>query len=487
MSSLIVVANRLPIRRGQDGEWHPSPGGLVSALTPCIQSRGGAWIGWTGSTGRDTPPPSDRGVQMKSVPLTRSDVQRYYEGYCNRSLWPLYHNAVRASQHRPDWWERYGSVNQRFAEATAGAAPKEGLVWIHDYQLQLVPAALRRLRGDLRIGFFLHIPFPPVDLFGQLPRRNELLEGLLGADVIGFQTERAATNFRHTAARLIPSVRREGADLVRDGRRIAIRVRPISIDVTKFERKAAEPAVRSRSEAVRSRLGGPRHLLVGVDRLDYTKGIDLRLAAFQRMLRQRPELAADTKLIQVAVPSREGVADYAQQRSRVERLVGEINGESGGIDRTPVYYVHRSLDLDELVALYHAADVMLVTPLCDGMNLVAKEYVVSARPTGALLLSEFAGAADELATGSILVNPWDEEDLTAGMLAALETPPEVRRERMAAMRCWLRERDVHRWAGDCLADLEEIEHGPAKVKACRASTSRSASSAEAPAPGMSPG
>ena len=474
MSGLVVVANRLPLRRGDDGSWERSPGGLVSALSPCIAARAGAWIGWSGTVGRDTPPAQRDGVEIEAIALSRREMQGYYDGYSNRALWPLYHNAIRPSQYRLEWWERYRDVNERFAEAAAKRTPRDGTAWIHDYHLQLVPAALRRRRPDLRIGFFLHIPFPPLDLFAQLPGRNELLHGLLGADLIGFQTEWAAMNFRRTVKVLIPEVRVRGDDLVYEGRTIAVRVHPISIDVDRFTEMAAEPRVQARSQAVRKQVGEPRNLIVGVDRLDYTKGIDLRLAAFQRLLRQRPDLVPDTKLIQVAVPSREGVADYAQQRGRVERLVAEINGEFGAIDRTPLYYVHRSLDLDELVALYGAADVMLVTPLCDGMNLVAKEFVVTNRRPGVLILSEFAGASAELGSGCVRVNPWDPEGVTAALITALEMKPAERRKRIEAMSKWVRTHDVHRWANAFLADLER----PGAIRRVESARRRSAEEAD---------
>lgn len=478
-SSLVVVANRLPVRRGSDGSWEQSPGGLVSALAPCIEARKGRWIGWSGSAGGDAPPARQDGIEIEAIPLSRAEIQAYYEGCSNRSLWPLYHNAIRPSQYRRDWWTRYREVNERFAEAAARAAPYEGMVWVHDYQLQLVPAALRRRRPDLRVGFFLHIPFPPPDLFSQLPYRDEVLRGILGADVVGFQTEWAATNFRRTVlsssslASSSSQVEARGDDLIYEGRRIAVRVHGISIDVERYQGKSREPAVRARSAAVRANLGEPRNLLIGVDRLDYTKGIDLRLSAFQQMLRRRPDLVESTKLVQVAVPSREGVADYANQRMRVERLVAEINGEFGTIDRTPVYYVHHSLDLDELVALYAAADVMLVTPLCDGMNLVAKEFAVSNERDGVLVLSEFAGAAAELGPHSTIVNPWDPESMTAGLISALALPQDVRRARMEAMREVIRKRDVHHWAQDFLAELDGSRPVAPRLPAVRLTKTRS--------------
>jgi len=414
----------------------------------------------------DAPPERQDGIEVQSIALSRNEIQEYYEGCSNRSIWPLYHNAIRPSQYRRGWWNRYRDVNERFAEAAAEATPDDGIVWVQDYQLQMVPAMIRRRRPGLRIGFFLHIPFPPPDLFGQLPYRKDLLEGLLGADVLGFQTDRAATNFHRTVRALMSGVEARGEDLIHEGRRIRVRVHPISIDARRYQSKAAEPEVLARSRAVRRHVGEPRDVLIGVDRLDYTKGIDLRLAAFQRMLRRHPERVESTKLIQVAVPSREGVADYAHQRARVERLVAEINGEFGAIDRTPVYYVHRSLELDELVALYCAADVMLVTPLCDGMNLVAKEFAVTNGRDGVLVLSEFAGAAAELGEHSVLVNPWDPESLTAGLVAALELPAEARRERMEAMRATILRQDVHRWAKDFLAELDGA-WGPGRLSPAR--------------------
>ncbi|MGE0880381.1 MAG: trehalose-6-phosphate synthase [Acidimicrobiia bacterium] len=452
---MVMVANRLPIRRTDHG-WESSPGGLASALLPVAAAGDGAWVGWAGVPGltlsRMSHPVGDRTVQLGSVPLSQNEIDLYYDGFANGTIWPLYHDAVRTPTFVREWWDAYEAVNRRFAEATAEIAAPGGTVWVHDYQLQLVPGMLRDLRPDLRIGFFLHIPFPPQELFMQIPWRAEIVRGLLGADVIGFQVPVAARNFTTLARRLVNAKGPMGALRYGD-RTVRVAAFPISIDVAACERVAADDSTIRRSEEIRRELGNPSSILLGVDRLDYTKGIDVRLRAFQELLRDGELTVPDCSLVQIAVPSRQDVEDYVGLRENVERLVGEINGEFGQMGTPAVHYLHRSLDFDELVALYRAADVMLVTPLRDGMNLVAKEYVGSRLDdTGELVLSEFAGAAREL-RGAHLVNPHD----IAAVKQAIVTAVRARSKsdnRMRAMRKVVKRHDVHAWARSFLAALD---------------------------------
>jgi trehalose 6-phosphate synthase len=455
----VVVANRLPVDEIVDGdgkrEWTRSPGGLVSALQPTVRARQGGWIGWAGGTGQAPDPFSFDGMWLHPIALSAEDLDYYYEGESNASIWPLYHDAVETPTFHRHWRESYRRVNRRFAEAAAELAAPGAVVWVHDYQLQLVPAMLRELRPDLRIGFFLHIPFPPVELFMQLPWRTQLLEGLLGADLVGFQRPGGAENFLRLTRTLL-GLEPEGDHVMVDGRRVTARAFPISIDVDEMEKLAADPHIRQRAKQLGEELGGHRRLLLGVDRLDYTKGIEHRLKAYRELLAEGRLSNQEVALVQVATPSRLRVAQYRQLRERVEREVGRINGEYGQVGLAPVHYLFRSYDRDELLALYLAADVMVVTPLRDGMNLIAKEYV-SARTdnTGALVLSEFTGAAAELPE-AFLVNPHDVDGLKEAFTAALETPGPELSARMRRMREHVCDHDVTRWAKEYLEALGEV-------------------------------
>jgi trehalose 6-phosphate synthase len=454
-SSFVVVANTLPVRRETvDGKelWVSSPGGLVSALVPIARKARGAWIGWTGAAGDVPAPFRSEGIRNVPVAMSPADLAGSYHGVCNRTLWPLYHDAIRQPEYHRHWWDRYLEVNRRFAEAAAREAATGAAVWVQDYHLQLVPAMLRRLRPDLRIGFFLHIPFPPQELFLRLPWRRQIVEGLLGADVVGFQTRTGASNFLRLAQRL-SSVARRGRRLDFDGRTIEVKAFPISIDAARFSSVADEPAVQERSEEMRRRMGQGRTILLGVDRLDYTKGIDLRLEAFQELLSSSRRSVDDAVFIQVAVPSRERIVEYQELRSEVEELVGQINGQHAELGRVAVHYLRRTFPIEELVALYRAADVMIVTPLCDGMNLVAKEYVASRTDgDGVLVLSEFAGAAFELRS-ALLVNPHDVNGMAEAMEKGLSMPAGERRRRMKSLRRVVAGYTVHDWAKSFLGAL----------------------------------
>ena len=387
-----VVANRLPVDLEllEDGtqRWHPSPGGLVSALEPFLRSRKGAWVGWSGQADLDVASFEDEGLSMHPVRLSAADIRDYYGGFSNATLWPLYHDVVVKPVFERAWWDSYVEVNRRFADAAAAAAGPGATVWVQDYQLQLVPAMLREKRPDLRIGFFLHIPFPPVELFRQLPWRNEIVRGLLGADVVGFQMPGGARNFLWLTRRLLGLEPSETADALHnrpgsvqyEGRQVRVGAFPISIDAEGFSKLSRSPQTAERAQQIRSDMGNPRHLLLGVDRLDYTKGIDVRLRALHELLasgRVDPESVA---MVQLATPSRERVDQYVAMRRSIEEQVGRLNGEFGRVGRPIVHYLHQPVGREELVALYAAADVMVVTPLRDGMNLVCKEYVAARRP-----------------------------------------------------------------------------------------------------------
>lgn len=454
---MIIVANRLPVSRvsrGGRSRWTVSPGGLVTALEPIVREGGGTWVGWTGSTGPAPRPFKVGGIGIRPVPMTAREVELVYHGLSNRTLWPLYHDAIREPEFSREWWWPYVDVNLRFARAAAAVARKGDVVWVHDYQLQLVPRMLRQMRPDLRIGFFLHIPFPPEELFAWLPWRTQILEGLLGADVIGFQTYAGAQNFSRAARTF---TRADGTDtqLEFEGRTIRVGSFPISIDARAFEEAGQSEATLRAAREIRARIGPHRKILLGVDRLDYTKGIDTRLRAYEELLRQRRVRVDSCVMIQVAVPSREKVGDYARMRDAVERMVGKINGEFAEPGKVAVHYFRRSLPRHELVAYYRAADVMLVTPLRDGMNLVCKEFVATRTDNGGVLvLSEFAGAARELRR-ALLVNPRDIDGMAATIDAALHLPKEEARHRMAVLRTVVRRHDVFQWAQDFVEALTQ--------------------------------
>jgi trehalose 6-phosphate synthase len=457
-SSFLIVANRLPVDRQVDEQgrasWQRSPGGLVTALEPVMRRRDGAWVGWAGVADEDIAPFVSAGMQLVPVPLSGDEVRHYYEGFGNATLWPLYHDLAAPPVYDRELWRAYQRVNERFAEAAAEVAAPDAVVWVHDYQLQLVPAILRELRPDLRIGFFLHIPFPPSELYQQLPWRRQILDGLLGADLVGFQRPGAAGNFVRLCRRLLGLPYQRDRVFLGD-RVVQVRSFPISVDVAYLGNLARNPEVRARALEIRGELGDPETILLGVDRLDYTKGIEHRLKAFEELLAGGELEAGEVAFVQVATPSRERVAEYRRLRDDIELQVGRINGEHGRLGMAPVHYLHTSYDRAELVALYCAADVLVVTPIRDGMNLVAKEYVACRDDLGgALVLSEFAGAADEL-RNAFLVNPHDIDGLKHALLTAMRAHPSDRARRLRRMRRRLFDYDVNRWAEDFLAALGE--------------------------------
>jgi trehalose 6-phosphate synthase len=471
--SFVVVANRLPVDEVADDtgdspdeavvaadgrRWRRSPGGLVTALHPVLAGNRGTWVGWSGQAGPAPTPFEVDGIRLHPVPLSDPEIEDYYEGQSNATIWPLYHDAVETPVYHRHWRDAYRRVNQRFADATDQVAPPDSSVWIQDYQLQLVPAMLRERRPDLRIGFFLHIPFPPIELFMQLPGREEIIRGLLGADLVGFQTPLGAQNFLHLARHLL-GLRRRGLSVElpgRDGgagRLVRAGSFAVSIDVGEMEELVDSSEVRARADQIRAELGHPKTLILGVDRLDYTKGIQQRLGAYRELLAEGRLEAPETVLVQVATPSRERVEHYARLRETVERQVGHINGEFGRVGAPAVHYLHQSYSRTELAALYRAADVMAVTPLRDGMNLVAKEYVAARTDLGgALVLSEFAGAARELRQ-AYMCNPHDINSIKDALMRAAEADHAQATRRMQAMRRYLRDHGVRQWAADFLAAL----------------------------------
>lgn len=455
----VIAANRLPVDGDPDSGWSTSPGGLVAALEPVMQETDGAWVGWCGKADLELEPFEIDGMQLVPVHLTEQELEDYYEGFSNDTLWPLYHDVISPPAFHRQWWDAYVRVNRRFAEACSEVAKLNGTVWVHDYQLQLVPQMLREIRPDLTIGYFHHIPFPAFGLFAQLPWRRQVLEGLLGADVIGFQRPADASNFIRSVKRALRFETRSSVITVPNfnggSRYVVARAFPISIDAQGYAQLALEPKIMARAAEIRAELGQSGKILLGVDRLDYTKGIRHRLKAFQELLEDGAIDVGEVTLVQIASPSRERVEAYMQLRDEVELTVGRINGTYDTVEHTAVRYLHQGHPREEMVALYMAADVMLVTALRDGMNLVAKEYVASRNDNlGVLVLSEFTGAADEL-TSALMVNPHDIDGTKAQILRAIEMPLTEQRRRMRSMRRKVFANDVTAWSNSFMGALAQ--------------------------------
>jgi trehalose 6-phosphate synthase len=441
----------MPVQR-VGSAWRASAGGLVTALRPVVAQRRTTWVGWDGGS-RDLPEslPGTEAL-LEPVSLSRDTARGYYDGFANATLWPLFHNLVGTPEYDNQWWACYRRANEAMAKATVEVtkAPDEDLVWVHDYHLMLVPQMLRE-EGVIRSRFFLHIPWPAPELFSRLPWRAELLRGLLGAEVVSFHTERYRTNFARSCGRILAdevTVRGKNVELA-DGRVVRTAAHPISIDVDEFTSDVRSPEV-SRQLNQLSRQFDGKHVMLGVDRLDYTKGILERLLAFERLLERRADLRGKLALVQVAVPSRGAVQQYQQLREQVELTIGRINGRftEPGQD-VPVHYFHRGVPRAALLAYYQLADQMLVTPLEDGMNLVAKEYVVVTQAgrhrDGALVLSEFTGAATELRE-AFMCNPFDIDGTSRVMERVLASSSADRSNRIKHMARRVRRADIHHWA-----------------------------------------
>jgi len=460
----VVVANRLPVDRitNPDGSqgFQRSPGGLVTALEPVMAASEGAWVGWHGGIGEELESFDKDDIHLVPVPLDEDDMTQYYEGFSNSTLWPLYHDVIVPPEYHRAWWDRYKRINRRFADAVLDIAAPDATVWVHDYQLQLVPQMLRLARPDLKIGFFLHIPFPAASLFSQLPWRTQILEGLAGADLVGFQRETDASNFLRCLRRFTsystkgdvasPPAGNEMQNLCR------AKAHPISIDTEHIAKLSRDPQIIARAAQIRHELGNPKTIMLGVARLDYPKAIRHRLKAYGELLSDQTLRAGDVCLIQVASPSRENVDSYIELRDQVELMVGQITGEHDTLSHTTLRYLHQSYPLREMIAMYLAADVLLVTALRDGMNLVAKEYVAAHQDgRGVLVLSEYTGAADQL-TQAVLVNPHDIDGMKAKIVEAVQMNETEQERRMKRMNRHLALNDVSKWSDDFLAELAEI-------------------------------
>jgi alpha,alpha-trehalose-phosphate synthase [UDP-forming] len=466
-SRLVVVSNRLPFafHRADGGAWvaEPGNGGLVTALMPVLRDRGGTWVGWTGAAGSPralgralAKAGSDAGYDLVAVPLDAGEIEEFYLGFSNEVVWPLFHDLPSLCRFDPAYWRSYERVNRKYARAVAPRAARGDFVWVHDYHLMGVGAELRAMGNEARLGFFLHIPFPSPDIFMKLPWRKQVLESLLRYDLVGFQTLRDRYNFVACVAAFVDEARVEGRGNVVTVHGPHGKTRagafPISIDYNAFMRAAATQAVADKAHELHTLLPR-RKLVLGIDRLDYTKGIALRLRAFQELLEKHPEMRGQVSLMQVVVPSREKIPEYERMKTEIEQLAGRINGafaRPGGW--VPVWFEYRTLTRLELLAYYRAADIALITPLKDGMNLVAKEYCAcSIEEDCVLVLSEFAGAAEQLGpAGALLVNPFDIEGVAEAIREAHSMPEAQRLARMRAMRRSIRRQDVFWWVDSFL-------------------------------------
>jgi trehalose 6-phosphate synthase/phosphatase len=463
MNRLIVVSNRLPFALDSTGEdlWTvtPAAGGLVSAVEPVLRERGGIWIGWPGIAGKIPKAPladatRDAGYKVVPVALSKTERDEFYYGYSNEVIWPLFHDLQNFCSFEPTYWETYKAVNEHYADAIAVCAGADDFIWVHDYHLMYVAQALRQRGLRAALTFFLHIPFPPYDIFAKLPQPQRLLRALLQFDLLGFQTRRDVRNFLGCVRRVMSDARvvpRRELQLVRfEKREIRLGHFPIGIDFDAFEKGAMSEPVTRRSQQLRANFPNCQ-LILGVDRLDYSKGIPERLRAFRNALERHPELRGRVVLIQVVVPSRVEIPRYHEFKQRIDRLVGDINGRFSTSNWLPVQYHFRSLQREDLLAHYRGCDIAFVTPLKDGMNLVAKEYCACrVDENGVLILSHFAGAAEQLKIGALLVNPYDVEEVADTILKAFRMTEAERSARMKRMRRVVREENVFGWVDSFL-------------------------------------
>ncbi len=461
MDRLLVISNRLPItvvkRKGKI-YLQPSVGGLATGLASISKRYDTLWIGWPGLDKEDLK--EDLEVRMKSeglypVHLSKGEVNGYYHGFCNKTIWPLFHGFPQYTIYNEKWWEAYKKVNEKFLNVVTEVAKPGDIIWIHDYHLMLLPNLLRKEMPETKIGFFLHIPFPSFEMFRLLPWRRDLLEGVLGADLVGFHIYDYVQHFLQCVHRLLRYEHELGKVIVKD-RVVKVDAFPMGIDFSKFTNAANSPEVEKEVEKIRKKLGDKR-MILSIDRLDYTKGIPLRLEAFDLLLDKYPEYIGKTTFVLKLVPSRTRVEHYVQLKRQIDELVGKINGKYGDIDWTPVQYIYRFLPFEKLVALYRVADVALITPLRDGMNLIAKEFVASKTDgKGVLILSETAGAAFELGE-AIIVNPNNKEKVAEALKEALEMSEEEQIDRNRAMQERLKRYSVEKWANDFIYELNQVK------------------------------
>ncbi|THB64046.1 MAG: trehalose-6-phosphate synthase [Desulfovibrio sp.] len=472
---LLVVSNRLPaVLKKQEGEWRviPGSGGLVSAMAPVLRDRGGTWVGWTGASNVTSDGQVDSlltaysrkaGYTLHPVDLNEEDIKGFYYGFANEVIWPLFHDFQSRCRFEPEYWRVYLDVNRKFAREVAAASTEKDYVWVHDYHLMHVAWMLKEQGLTRRMGFFLHIPFPPVDIFLKLPWRHKILQALMEYDLVGFQTHRDRRNFIQCVKIFDPQAKARGRGpvihLSSGERTTRLGAFPISIDYSSFSKGASKTEVKEAAAEFHTALK-ERTIILGIDRLDYSKGIPQRFEAMRSLLTMYPELQGKVSLVQVVVPSREEVAEYKMLKEEIERLVGEINGQFTRPGYIPIHYQYRSLERKELLAYYRASSIALITPLRDGMNLVAKEYCAcNSSRNGVLFLSEFAGAAAQLQNWAVLVNPHDVEGVAKSIYQAYAMDPAEKRKRMTKLRESIRKFDIFWWVDSFLQAAFERKLG----------------------------
>ncbi|MDA3835064.1 MAG: trehalose-6-phosphate synthase [Spirochaetales bacterium] len=459
--SLVIVSNRLPVilNRKKNGQIRieTGAGGLVTAMAPILKNRGGTWIGWPGCLEEEAIDTADLlsketkklGYGIKPVHLDAKDIELYYKGFSNEVIWPLFHDFLDNCNFDPEYWAAYQSVNRKFAKVVYENIKKDDFIWIHDYHLMGVAQELRRMGVTNRIGFFLHIPFPNTDMFMHIPWRFQILSSLLDFDLVGFQTVKDRINFSGCVKRLIKHARPRGKGQVVewgvDDRTVRLGAFPISIDFKAFSKQARNREVAEITSLIHKNLPDSK-IILGVDRLDYTKGIIIRLKAFQKLLTDYPDLRGKVKLVQITVPSRQEILKYNYLKKDIERLVGEINGQFSRDGWSPIQYMYRSFDRNNLIAYYRACEIALITPIKDGMNLIAKEYCAcNIDKNGILILSEFVGAVHQFHKNAIVVNPHDVEAIADALNQAFLMSEDEIGRRMGKLRQNVRKYDIFWW------------------------------------------
>lgn len=477
MGRLIIVSNRLPItiqKRKGKLNYYQSAGGLVTGLSKFCKSPDCVWIGWPGFT---SDMKSDRidvekkllSKNMHPIFLSKGDVKKYYVGFCNETIWPLFHYFMQYTVYDNALWEVYKQINNIFCEKVLEIAEHDDIIWIHDYQLMLLPGIIRQKIPDATIGFFLHIPFPSFEIFRTLPWRRELLSGILGSDLIGFHTYDYVRHF-FSAVNRIMGIEHAFSQLTVDGRMVKVDSFPMGIDYNKYNRAIEEPQIQKEFRRHQKRIGN-RKIILSIDRLDYSKGILQRLEAFSLFLEINPEYREKVTMVLVAVPSRLKVSYYKELKVKVDEFVGKINGKFGTISWTPVLYFYRFLSFKTLSAFYNIADVALVTPFRDGMNLIAKEYIASRKDkTGVLILSEMAGASAELGD-ALIINPNNIDEIADALKVAVNMAEEEQIQRNTFMQNRLMRNDVKRWGQDFMDILHKTKKLQIELLAKRISAS----------------
>lgn len=480
MSKTIIISNRLPLQLQIENKTvhaTPSVGGLATGMKSVHKDSNGVWIGWTGLTEEEIPANLlddviEATIKEQCIPvsLTKEDIDGFYYGFSNRTIWPLFHYFMEFTEFEKESWQSYVTVNEKYAEVVLDNIEEGDTVWVHDYQLMLLPALIKKKRPDVQIGFFLHIPFPSYEVFRTLPWREEILKGLLGSDLIGFHTYDYQRHFLSSVSRIL---RHEVGfnEITLKDRIVTANSYPMGIDYNKFAKAAAKHDATKNQSELQRRLDihidttPDAKMILSIDRLDYSKGIANRLRAYEYFLEKYPEFKEKVRLVMLAVPSRSNVPQYQLLKKEIDELVGRINGKFSSVSWTPIWYFYRSMPFENLIDLYTTCDIALLTPIRDGMNLVAKEYIATRTDeTGVLILSEMAGAAQEMSE-ALIINPNNFEEIADTLKQAIEMPKAEQIKRNKFLKKRLRRYNVEKWADDFMTSLQDTKHKSDIVKA----------------------